>query len=68
MVTTRLQTVPDQVCGAVGDQVGPILGMDTVAGGWNSEIAARVHTANGTLFVKGMRTENRRVWTQKREA
>ena len=68
MVTTRLETIPDQVRAAIGEQVGSILGMDTVSGGWNSEIAARVRTTNGTVFVKGLRTEHRRVWTQQREA
>src|SRR5206468_3841226 len=33
-----------------------------------SEIAARVHTTDGVVFVKGLRADHRRVWTQAREA
>lgn len=68
MVTTRLETVPDDVRAAIGEQAGPILGMDTVNGGWNSEIAVRVQTDNATVFIKGLRTDHRRMWTQQREA
>jgi hypothetical protein len=68
MVTTRLDTIPGEVRDAISEQVGPILHLDTVTGGWNSEIAARVRTSNGTVFVKGLRTDHRRVWTQRREA
>lgn len=68
MVTTRLEAVPDEVRAAISEQVGPILDMDTVSGGWNSEIATRVRTTNQTVFVKGLRTDHRRVWTQQREA
>jgi hypothetical protein len=68
MVTTRLETVPDEVRAAISEQAGSILDMDTVNGGWNSEIATHVRTANTTMFVKGLRTDHRRVWTQQREA
>ncbi|TDV41112.1 hypothetical protein [Actinophytocola oryzae] len=67
MVTTRLATVPDEVRAAIVEQVGPVLDMDTVHGGWNSEIATRVRTANETMFVKGLRADHRRVWTQQRD-
>lgn len=68
MVTTRLETVPDEVRAAISEQTGPILDMDTANGGWNSEIATHVRTANATTFVKGLRTDHRRMWTQQREA
>jgi hypothetical protein len=69
MATTRLQEVPAPVHAAIKGQVnGTILGMDTVRGGLNSEIAVRVRTNAETIFVKGLRTEHRRVWTQEREA
>lgn len=68
MVTTRLETVPDEVRAAISEQAGTILDLDTVNGGWNSEIAIRVQTSSGTVFVKGLRTSHRRVWTQHREA
>ncbi|MFI7174712.1 aminoglycoside phosphotransferase [Streptomyces spororaveus] len=34
----------------------------------NSAVAARVHTADTTVFVKGLRSDHRRAWTQQREA
>jgi hypothetical protein len=61
--------VPEPVRVTIGEQVGgSILHAETVSGGWNSEIAVRVRTAARTTFVKGLRTDHRRVWTQQREA
>jgi len=68
MVTTRLETIPDEIRAAISEQTGPILDMAAVHGGWNSEIAVRVRSANGTVFIKGLRVDHRRVWTQRREA
>src|SRR4051812_18418516 len=48
MVTTRRERVPDEVRAAISERVGSILDMGTVNGGWNSEIATRVRTANET--------------------
>lgn len=46
---------------------GPVHDVEMVSAGYNSEIAARVHLDNGTLFVKGLRQDHPRVWTQQRE-
>lgn len=71
MVTKRIDwsAVPEAVRAAIGARVdGPILDVETVSGGWNSEIAVRVRTSSQAVFVKGLRTDHRRVWTQRREA
>nr|WP_223244801.1 aminoglycoside phosphotransferase [Streptomyces sp. CBMA156] len=47
---------------------GRVLTAETVPAGFNSEIAARLATAEGSVFVKGMRLSHPRVWTQQREA
>ncbi|CCB72105.1 conserved protein of unknown function (plasmid) [Streptantibioticus cattleyicolor NRRL 8057 = DSM 46488] len=36
--------------------------------GYNSQIAARISTADGSFFIKGLRADHGRVWTQHREA
>lgn len=54
---------------AVEAHTGTILGVETLTDGFNSEITAIVQTANeGRLFVKGLRSDHPRVWTQDREA
>ncbi|MBT2609910.1 aminoglycoside phosphotransferase [Streptomyces sp. ISL-87] len=41
---------------------------ENAGGGLNSEIAAHIHSNAGTAFVKGLRLDHRRLWTQRREA
>ncbi|WP_067807595.1 hypothetical protein [Actinomadura formosensis] len=43
---------------------GPVITARPVNGGFNSEIAVII---NGTTFVKGLRTDHPRAWTQERE-
>jgi hypothetical protein len=45
-----------------------VVDVQTINAGLNSTIAARVHTIDRTLFVKGPPLDHPRVWTQKREA
>jgi hypothetical protein len=45
-----------------------VLAAQPVTEGLNSEIAVVVYTSLGTTFVKGLRCDHRRVWTQHREA
>ncbi|MEU3574187.1 aminoglycoside phosphotransferase [Kitasatospora sp. NPDC036755] len=47
---------------------GPILAAEPVPTGFNSEIAVRLVTTEGSVFVKGLRLGHPRVWTQRREA
>lgn len=68
MPTARLTDVPADVRSALTETTGRVLRMEPVSSGFNSEIAARVHTESGTFFVKGLRTDHPRVWTQQREA
>ncbi|MEY9988055.1 hypothetical protein ABIE67_000087 [Streptomyces sp. V4I8] len=69
MPTVCLTEIPADVLALIeAVQAGPVLKAETLNAGLNSEIAARVHTADGTLFVKGLRQEHCRVWTQQREA
>ncbi len=60
--------LPPAVLAGVETQAGEIIKAETVSQGFNSEIAARVFTANGSCFVKGLRADHKRVWTQRREA
>ncbi|MFD8969788.1 aminoglycoside phosphotransferase [Streptomyces sp. NPDC059568] len=68
MPTDRLTDLPADVLAAIVDTTGPVVKTEPVAAGFNSEIAARVHTESGTVFVKGLRADHPRVWTQQREA
>jgi hypothetical protein len=68
MLTDRLPDVPAEVLAAVAEATGPVVRAEPVGAGFNSEIAARIHTETGTVFVKGLRADHPRVWTQQREA
>ncbi|MBW1595707.1 aminoglycoside phosphotransferase [Streptomyces sp. JJ38] len=69
MPTTRIafQELPPAVIAAVERHTGPILKVEPASEGFNSEVAARVFTENDGCFVKGMRSDHRRIWTQWRE-
>jgi hypothetical protein len=49
-------------------RTGPVRSAHTVSGGFNSTLAAVLDTAEGRVFVKGIRTDHRGVITQGREA
>jgi hypothetical protein len=51
----------------IEQQTGPIHTAMQVNEGFNSEIAIIVHTQDDTFFVKGLRQDHPRVWTQARE-
>ncbi|MGW2725113.1 aminoglycoside phosphotransferase [Streptomyces sp. NPDC001492] len=68
MPTVRLTEVPADVLALIETQAGPVLKAETLTAGLNSTIAARIHTAEATMFVKGLQREHRRVWTQQAEA
>jgi len=52
----------------VESRTGPVRAASTAAEGRNSEVAAFLETPVGTVFVKGLRSDHPRVWTQQREA
>lgn len=60
--------LPARVRTAIEAETGPILKAETVSAGLNSALSARAHTAAGVVFLKGLRTDHRWVWTQQREA
>ncbi|GFH36480.1 MULTISPECIES: phosphotransferase [Streptomyces] len=70
MATQRMSfdDLPSAVLAGVESRAGEIIKTETVRQGFNSEIAARIFTAGGSFFVKGLRTDHKRVWTQRREA
>ncbi|MEU7200233.1 aminoglycoside phosphotransferase [Streptomyces sp. NPDC045470] len=68
MPTDRLNDVPSDVLAAIAEATGPVLKAEPLTSGFNSEIAARIHTEHGLVFVKGLRADHPRVWTQQREA
>ncbi|MCX5250625.1 aminoglycoside phosphotransferase [Streptomyces sp. NBC_00201] len=68
MPTERLHDLPADVLALIESQAGPVLKHETAGSGLNSEIAARIHTAEQTMFIKGLRESHRRVWTQQAEA
>ncbi|MEU6057013.1 RIO1 family regulatory kinase/ATPase [Streptomyces sp. NPDC047097] len=60
--------LPAPLLAEVEKEVGPITKSETVSTGLNSEIAARIDSSASSFFVKGMRCDHKRVWTQRREA
>lgn len=66
VVTTRLDW--HDIRSLIEQQTGPVLAAEPVTDGLNSEIAVIVHTTLGATFVKGLRSDHRRVWTQQQEA
>lgn len=70
MTTTRIryEDLPVTVRRAVEAHTGPALKVESGAEGFNSEIAALLVTQAGEYYVKGLRADHRRVWTQAREA
>ncbi|MDX3763809.1 phosphotransferase [Streptomyces sp. AK02-04a] len=69
MATHRLSSVPADALAVIEATTGPVERAEMVSAGLNSEIAARVQLRDGRrIFVKGMRSDHRWVWTQRREA
>lgn len=70
VTTTRISfdDLPTAVLADIERHAGPIVKTEPVSQGLNSEISARLFTENGSCFVKGLRADHKRVWTQRREA
>lgn len=60
--------LPPAALAAVEQHTGPVLRVETADAGVNSGIAATVHTADATVFVKGVPTGHPQARTQQREA
>ncbi|MEU1552165.1 aminoglycoside phosphotransferase [Streptomyces scabiei] len=69
-MTTRtpFEELPAAARRCLEEHTGPVLKVEPVSEGFNSEIATRVFTESGAFHVKGLRTSHRWVWTQQREA
>ncbi|MFE4519774.1 phosphotransferase family protein [Kitasatospora sp. NPDC056783] len=70
MTTSRIPyaDLPVVVRRAVEEHTGPVLSTESEAEGFNSSVAARLTSPTGTYYVKGLRADHPRVWTQAREA
>ncbi|MEU0557459.1 hypothetical protein [Dactylosporangium sp. NPDC006015] len=70
MPTARIpyDALPPAALAAIEATTGPVLSFDSPAEGFNSAVAAKVHTATATYFVKALPSDHRWVWTQQREA
>lgn len=51
-----------------GTRTGPVSGAQTMMGGNNTAIAARLRTARGEVFVKGLPRRHPQFWSQRWEA
>ncbi|MGW7355038.1 aminoglycoside phosphotransferase [Streptomyces sp. NPDC054784] len=60
--------LPSEVRTAIEAETGSIVRVEDVSAGLNSSLSALAHTVDETVFLKGLRADHRRVWTQQREA
>lgn len=70
MPTTHIPytDLPHAVRAAIEQQTGPVLACESSTEGFNSAVAARLHTETMVYFVKVMPSDHRWGWTQRREA
>lgn len=70
MPTERLtwDHLPTEAHVAIEAQIGPVIEVQDVSTGFNSELAVIVRASSATLFVKGLRANHPRAWTQHTEA
>lgn len=68
MLRIHWDDLSEGVRSAIQSQTGPVLKAETVSEGLNSQIAAFLHTPTEKVFVKGLRSNHPRVWTQQMEA
>ncbi len=65
---THWEDLSEGIRSAVRKKAGPVLSAQTVLEGFNSEITTVLHTSTNKIFIKGLRSDNPRVWTQQMEA
>lgn len=68
MQRTEWVDLPHSLRHVIESQTGLVHAATTAAEGRNSEVAAFLDTAQGRVFIKGLRSDHPRVWTQEREA
>lgn len=64
---THWEHLPENLRSAIQAQTGPVLKAHAVLKGLNSEIAEVLLTSTGKVFIKGLRSDHPRVWTQQME-
>jgi hypothetical protein len=64
---THWEELSEGVRSAIRTKTGHVLRAQTVSEGLNSEIAAILHTSTDKIFIKGLRSDNPRAWTQQME-
>jgi hypothetical protein len=60
--------LPPAVRHAIEDHTGPVTRADSVATGSVAELATTLRTATGTVFCKGITTDNPNAWLHRNEA
>ncbi|MGH3697285.1 MAG: hypothetical protein ACRDRX_25425 [Pseudonocardiaceae bacterium] len=65
---TRWGELPGTVRRALESAASPVRDVEPISAGLNCGIAALLHTSNGRVFIKGLRSDHPRVATQRREA
>lgn len=65
---THWEDLSKNIRSVIQDQTGPVLRTQTVSQGLNSEIAEVLRTSTGKVFIKGLRSDHPRVWTQQMES
>ncbi|MBB6170721.1 hypothetical protein HNR23_000781 [Nocardiopsis mwathae] len=70
MGTQRQQweNLPNEARETVEAHMGRVIKAEPVEAGFNSGLAAILHTLNRSVFVKGLPVNDRKAWTQDREA
>ncbi|KAB7834084.1 phosphotransferase [Streptomyces mobaraensis] len=70
MATTRTayDDLPATVRTAIEDRTGPVIDVETTSAGLNSQFSARVTGKAAVCHIKGLRSDHRWAWTQRREA
>ncbi|MGH7744333.1 MAG: phosphotransferase [Candidatus Dormibacteria bacterium] len=72
MHNTRPRThwgqLPGTVRSALESAAGPVRDVEPISAGLNCGIAALLHTATQSVFIKGLRSDHPRIATQRREA
>lgn len=65
---TAVEDLPPSVLAAIEGHMGRIFAVKPVSEGLNSQIATRLDTDAGACHVKGLRSDHRWAWAQRREA
>lgn len=65
---THWEDLSEDLRSAIQARTGAVRTAQTVSEGLNSEIAALLSTSQGKIFIKGLRSDHPRVWTQQMEA